>query len=349
MSSMTVLRLLSADVSSITLQLEARIKQAPSMFMGAPLVIDVTAVPGLGVDLPSLVKALRGLGIAPVGVRGADPAARPEVLELNLGWMDWGRDPTYTKPTLPPAAKRAEDVKRAEEAAPAVTGTDAASAAPAKSESPKDKPQRSTKKSAEKVEKPASKPGDKGAAGSTEGGADKAVQNAAGLAGAEPVSQEAAVKSQAAAPTAQAASGPAVGETDPAMAKEPSDRETSPSQEPLPPPKPMSVATRVITTPIRSGQTVYARDGDLLVLSHVSPGAEIIADGHIHVYGSLRGRALAGAKGNMDARLFCRSLDAELVAVAGTYMVSDEVDKKLKGKPVQVFMRDGKLIVEALQ
>lgn len=83
--------------------------------------------------------------------------------------------------------------------------------------------------------------------------------------------------------------------------------------------------TKLITTPIRSGMQVYARGGDLIVVAHVSPGAELLADGHIHVYGALRGRALAGVQGNTDARIFCNTLEAELVSIAGFYLTKEDM------------------------
>jgi len=99
-------------------------------------------------------------------------------------------------------------------------------------------------------------------------------------------------------------------------------------------------------TPVRSGQQVYAQNRDLTVCAMVGAGAEVIADGSIHIYGALRGRALAGANGNTQARIFCREFHAELVAVAGTYKVLEEVPEKLVGKPVQIWLDDGKLRIE---
>ena len=87
--------------------------------------------------------------------------------------------------------------------------------------------------------------------------------------------------------------------------------------------------SKIVHTPIRSGQQVYAADGDLIILASVSAGAEILADGNIHVYGALRGRALAGVKGDSSARIFCHSLEAELVSVAGQYKISEDIDKSV--------------------
>jgi len=101
-------------------------------------------------------------------------------------------------------------------------------------------------------------------------------------------------------------------------------------------------------TPVRSGQQVYAENRDLTVLTAVGAGAEVIADGSIHIYGALRGRALAGAQGNENARIFCREFQAELVAVAGHYKVLEEIPKELRGKAVQVWLDNDQLNIAAL-
>ena len=101
-------------------------------------------------------------------------------------------------------------------------------------------------------------------------------------------------------------------------------------------------------TPVRSGQQVYADNRDLTVLTTVGAGAEVIADGSIHIYGALRGRALAGAQGNTKARIFCREFHAELVAVAGNYKVLEDIPKELRGKAVQVWLDGDTLRIEQL-
>lgn len=106
---------------------------------------------------------------------------------------------------------------------------------------------------------------------------------------------------------------------------------------------------RVITDPIRSGQQIYAEGADLIVMSTVSPGAELIADGCVHVYGPLRGRAIAGARGDGQARVFCRRMEAELLAVAGIYAVADQMKGALRGQPVQAYLAEGKLRIEKLE
>ena len=105
----------------------------------------------------------------------------------------------------------------------------------------------------------------------------------------------------------------------------------------------------VQSLPVRSGQQVYADNRDLTVLAAVGAGAEVLADGSIHIYGALRGRALAGAQGFEQARIFCREFHAELVAIAGHYKVLDEVPKELHGKPVQVWLEHDELRIAALE
>ena len=100
------------------------------------------------------------------------------------------------------------------------------------------------------------------------------------------------------------------------------------------------------TQPLRSGQQIYAANRDLTVCAMVGAGAEAIADGSIHIYGPLRGRALAGASGNIKARIFCREFNAELVAIAGTYRVLDEIPKNLLGKSVQIWLENEQLRIE---
>ncbi len=104
----------------------------------------------------------------------------------------------------------------------------------------------------------------------------------------------------------------------------------------------------LITRPIRSGQTVVAEHGDLTIIGPVSSGAELIASGNIHIYGSMRGRAMAGAHGDTSARIFCQSLHAELLAIAGLYRTSDNMGDAALGTQVQVFLRDEQLQIEPL-
>jgi len=104
---------------------------------------------------------------------------------------------------------------------------------------------------------------------------------------------------------------------------------------------------RIVDAPVRSGQQIYAEGTDLVVTSAVSAGAEIIADGCVHAYGPLRGRVIAGAKGDETARVFCRKFEAELVAVAGVYAVAEQM-QGVRGLPVQAYLERGKLKIELM-
>lgn len=209
MQTLTVLRLKTGDVAKLARQLDHQIAQAPEMFRGMPVVLDLEGVVDSRPDLPTLVGLLRGRGIEVMGVRG--------------GAMD-------------------------------------------------------------------------------------AAARAAGLAvlAAEVESPRRIVE-----------------------------------------PRRDRVGAMVVTRPVRSGQQIYARGGDLVVLAAISPGAEILADGHIHVYASLRGRALAGVRGNVEARIFCRSLEAELVSIAGHYQINEQFADAAQG-PVQIFLRGDALCIEPL-
>lgn len=106
--------------------------------------------------------------------------------------------------------------------------------------------------------------------------------------------------------------------------------------------------TRVITQPVRSGQQIYVHGGDLIVLASVSNGAELLADGHIHIYGSMRGRALAGVMGDQDAMIFCKSLEAELVSIAGQYRLSEDLKETCWRQSACISLQDGRLNIRSV-
>ena len=112
---------------------------------------------------------------------------------------------------------------------------------------------------------------------------------------------------------------------------------------------PMASGAMVVDRPLRSGQHVYARGRDLIVLAMVNPGAEVMADGHIHVYAPLRGKAIAGARGDVNARIFTSCLEAELIAIAGTYRTSETpLPPEVTGKPAQISLQGEKLVMQGL-
>lgn len=169
-------------------------------------------------------------------------------------------------------------------------------------------------------------------------------------------------------PTARAGSrttgiakpAPAQAETSPEPALAAPTRTAAPSPEvapvrgdatPAPVAQPARAAHRppmIIRQPVRSGQIIYAEGTDLVLLAPVNSGAEVIADGHVHVYSALRGRAVAGAQGMTDARIFCQKLDAELVGISGAYLLSDDLPAERMGKSAQIYLEDGVCRVTAL-
>jgi len=140
-----------------------------------------------------------------------------------------------------------------------------------------------------------------------------------------------------------------------AMPVAPPARPPAPAEAPSPAPQivrevPVPASgTLVIDRPLRSGQQVYARGGDVIVLDVVSFGAEVIADGHVHVYAPLRGKAIAGARGNTEARIFSTCMEAQLVAIAGIYRTSEvALPAEVQGKPAQIWLDEQKLLIEPI-
>jgi len=115
------------------------------------------------------------------------------------------------------------------------------------------------------------------------------------------------------------------------------------------PAEPPAGAALLVTEPVRSGQRIFADSGDLVVVASVSSGAELIARGNIHVYGRLRGRALAGVNGDVKARIFCQGLEAELIAIAGLYRTSDDIEAAARKQRIQAYLKNDALCIEPLK
>ncbi|MES2204694.1 MAG: septum site-determining protein MinC [Pseudomonadota bacterium] len=111
------------------------------------------------------------------------------------------------------------------------------------------------------------------------------------------------------------------------------------------PAAPAIVTAKIIDQPVRSGKQIYAKGCDLIITSTVSHGAEVLADGNIHIYGTLNGRALAGVQGDMNAKIFCKNLDAELIAIAGNYLVNEQIPDEHKNSSqfLEIFLEGNKL------
>jgi septum site-determining protein MinC len=128
-------------------------------------------------------------------------------------------------------------------------------------------------------------------------------------------------------------------------ASAPADAAPSRAASAAPAPKPAQGKSLLVTEPVRSGTQIYAPGGDVIVTRSVSAGAEIIADGHIHVYGALRGRAIAGATGDASARIFVGRLEAELVSIAGRYLIHEDIAPAHLGQRVQVVLQEQRVVI----
>ncbi|ARP84378.1 septum site-determining protein MinC [Bordetella genomosp. 8] len=310
----------SADIARLAAALDQRMADAGSFFENEPVVIDASRVDG-PVDWPALLDALRKHNLPPIGVVAegdtlqAAQAAGLAPVELSTpparpAPVDAGNSPP-PMPTQPAAALTTEPAPRAGVEEAAADGPAAYGAAP-----------NAPAADAGKVTSAAAT-GDVAAAGNGNG---------------KP------------APSAGANGKPA---TATGRTREPlpsrAARETTSSPAPTPA-DPQSSSALVISRPLRSGQRVYARHTDLVVIGMVSQGAEVIADGNVHVYGPLRGKAMAGARGDTSARIFTTHLDAELLAVAGVYrVVEDKLDSTLHGQPALVRLDGDTLRIEALK
>lgn len=147
----------------------------------------------------------------------------------------------------------------------------------------------------------------------------------------EPPKPESATEESAAAESAEAA-----------------ERET-PAAMPAPAPEPVQRAASLVhDKPVRSGQSVIFPDGDVTILGSVASGSEVVAGGSIHIYGALRGRAIAGSTGNPNARIFCNKLEAELIAIDGLYRTADEMDPQYRSRPIQAWLEGETMTMAAL-
>jgi septum site-determining protein MinC len=242
LTALNVLRVLSPDLEAIARSLDTRIREAPDLFNGAPVVLDVAALAGdleagtrplQGLRLGRLTDLLKTRGLVPVAVSGLPAGRHHEATAAGLGILD----ATGSKQRV---------ARRAPEATPAP--------APEAEEPQPSSPQQDT------------------------GG----------------------------------------------------------------------TLTLTLTQPLRSGQIVYADGRDAIALAAINAGAELIADGNIHIYASLRGRAMAGARGNSEARIYCQKFEADLVSIAGVYLSADEIPKQHRGKPVQISLQHGELAISEL-
>ena len=308
MTSLTVIRLKSRDLNLIERQLRAKVTQFPQFFQNSPVVLDVSEIEG--------------------GVAGFPLAALVRALHVCR--------------VVPVAVTNIDDANRGMALA-AGLGVVALSAA-----RPAGDPE-----SADGGHRPASDSRDTVRVDRRE--IDARAERA------ERVERERAERGEPMNRGYQANQPNHNGDRQPTPNPQPRTPGPSTRTVPPPPPSPARAATvtqlpptnahrppLVIRQPVRSGQQVYAEKSDMIVLAPVNPGAQLIADGNIHIYAPLRGRAVAGAKGFTEARIFCQRLEAELVAISGSYATSEDIPRERLGKPAQVYLQDGKVFITAL-
>lgn len=291
--------------------LEALMRQAPHFFINAPLVVDLAEAPEFldKADFVKLARQLRARKLAVIGIQNGTPEQGVAAFAAGLTTLQGGRDANLER-TVRPAAFAAEKA-RVEAAAEAAkeAAKEAAQAVPTGDDAAKD-------------------------VAAKDGPAKSDAPQAEAVA-SDPETSDPAKTDLATPDAAKPAEKPA---------EKPAD-----SKPEEPKPAEAGAASVIVTEPVRSGQRIYADRGDLVVMAPVSSGAELIAHGNIHVYGPLRGRALAGVNGDKTARIFCQSLEAELVAIAGLYRTSDDMPADLRNKRAQAFLQDDTLKIEPLK
>ncbi len=302
--TLVALVLRTADAGVLAKALDDRFGDAPALFDGDPVALDLSALRDeeAPIDFAALIALLRERQMLAVAVRGGNPAQMAAAREAGL----------VEAPDAPPE-RRAAAAKPP--AAQAPSGP--ASASP---------PQIPTGASAPAL---------------AHGLGQAQAQGAAALSDPAPTSGTAAAST-----AAPAAAAPTPEPIQPAPTASPTAATPTAA---TPTPTPTPTPTMVIDRPLRSGQQVYARGCDLVVLAAVNHGAEVIADGHIHVYAPLRGRAVAGAKGNTAARIFSTCMEPELLAIAGTYRTTETpLPADVLGKPAQIRLDGERLVFEPL-
>jgi septum site-determining protein MinC len=310
MASLTVLRLRSRDLNLIERQLRAKVTQFPQFFQSAPVVLDLSELEG-GVDgfpLAALVRALAVCRVVPVAVTNVEERHRQVAMSAGLGVVNLS------------AARPAGDPEAAVD--PGQARPEGARILP-----PRD---------------PASGP------------RDVTMVDRTMLERAERERAEAAAARNTPTPSPRQTPPQgmpivaALNPTAPPSASAAASTASAPGARPAAPAPGAHRAPMVVRQPVRSGQLVYAEKNDLIVLAPVNPGAQIIADGNIHIYSTLRGRAVAGAQGYGDARIFCQKFEPELIAIAGSHLTFDDIPKDSRGRPVQVFLQNGTCTIAPL-
>jgi septum site-determining protein MinC len=317
MASMTVLRLRTRDLNLIERQLRAKVTQFPQFFQSAPIILDVGELEGgvEGFPLAALVRALSVCKVVPVAVTNIDDAHRHMAAAAGLGIVTLSASRPAGDPEAP--AGEARD----------------AQAQPARD------PQQAAQQQARDQQAAQQQ--------AAQQAHNQALHHAREIQVREHQAREQqAREAEAHAQHTQHANQMRTPTPTPAQGQAAVPSQGGPGQQATRPGA--HRAPMVIRQAVRSGQLIYAEKNDLIVLAPVNPGAQIVADGNIHVYATLRGRAVAGAQGYTDARIFCQKFEAELVAIAGAHLTFDDIPRDRLGKPSQVHLQNGACVITAL-
>jgi len=312
MSSLTVLRLRTRDLNLIERQLRAKVTQFPQFFQSSPIVLDVGELEGgvEGFPLAALVRALSVCKVVPVAVTNIEESHRHMAAAAGLGIVNLSASrPAGDPEALAPAA--GADGHEAPAREPQTAGANQA----------RDLQTQQLAREIQQREQQVQQ---------REHQVQLREQQAREI---ELHAAHAQHQHQMRTPTPAPAQGQNPG---------PGGNQSQPARPGA------HRAPMVIRQPVRSGQLIYAEKNDLIVLAPVNPGAQIVADGNIHVYATLRGRAVAGAQGYSDARIFCQKFEAELVAIAGAHVTFEDIPRDRLGKPSQVFLHNGACVISAL-
>lgn len=315
----------TADLVELENELQDRLGDSPDFFDQDLLVINLSALrqANAAIDFRALAGLLRRYRVQPIGVHGGSPSQMQAAADAGL--------------VATPEVSAAQSIARAARSQADARSDDSQQArSDGRSEyRPENRPGSVTEPDA----------GEASAAGAASpaplAAAAPAIAEATGAADTQGlVDTQVAPDTRTASDAALAGGAPTASEV-PAASEAP-----LPAEAPVPPPLMGAV---VIDKPLRSGQRVYAKGADLIVLAVVSFGAEVFADGNIHVYAPLRGRAIAGARGKTDARIFCTCMEPQLVAIAGVYRtIETALPPDVAGKPAQVRLVGESLVIEPL-
>jgi len=317
-------RLRTTQPGEILDELTGKTATAPHFFDRTPVCLDLSSLPKTpsAEDIRGVIEVVKRAGMMTVGLTHGGTAIEELANQLELPVIHHVRASTKTAPVVQPAPAPPSS------AAPAPMGQEALAPTPVPASPP--------------VLTPASAAAARRAAAAAQ---SAATAHPAGAAYSSAATHSAATgHSGAAAHSAGATHSGAATHSDAApysAAAARSPAATNPSAAAAPSPAPeLAAAPPALMQhqPVRSGQRVYARNRDLIVTATVAAGAEVMADGCVHVYGPLRGRVMAGAHGDTDARVFCQSFHAELVSIAGVFRVFETIPTELAGMPVQAWL-----------